>query len=234
MKRTAGIAAALAILGMLWSCGKDPAVTAEDIAGGWEAIEGGREAITLDTGSGGNAFSEFLHDRLIRTGVWTLKNNILTIVFQDGSKKVFSRVGLEDGLLRLDDERYQRPRPLEQKARDLLDALARSGIAAFSEPSDTEFTWNDSVSGRTMAVKGRKIAASIAIRKDFSELAPITRAAARFLFDEGFVQSDRNITEIVTGYERGALKALVVTRTDPEAAAGATAWIDVVIGVARR
>jgi len=234
MRKAAGLASAFLVLITAWTCGRGPAITAKDLSGGWEAIEGGREAIALEAGpAGGAAFHEYLHDRLIRTGAWRLVRNTLTIVFADGTNKVYARVGLENGVLRLDGERYRRPRTLDQKARDLADGLARSGIAAFSAPEAAEFTWADSVSGRTATLKGLKIAASLVIHKDFSELSPLTGAAARFLSDEGFALSERNITEIATGYERGALKALVVTRTDPEAAAGSTAWVDVVVGVAR-
>jgi hypothetical protein len=214
-------------------CKKPASIMEDDISGEWETIKGDYEYISFMKDNEGNYFGGFLHERLINSGTWTLKDGRLVILLDNGHKVTYDNISIKDGILSLNNrqEQYMRPRSNEQKVLDFLKELAKSQNISFSQPKKTDFNWNNE-SGDSISIKGQMITAKVEIKKDFSDLVPVQKDVVRFLENHDFYTSEMNISEIVTGYESpGSMKILIRTRTDPDQSEEEYAFIDIMCGI---
>ena len=220
MKRTIAVAVCSTLVVMTGCRGK-PGVSEQEISGEWETIRGDWEYVCFDIGADGRLFSGYLGDRLMSSGTWSLGGGVLTVTLEGGQKNVYPVVSLKDGILDLNDgqEQYRRPRSAEQKALDLLAEVTESGIAEFGDRRRTTMPWNMAVGGQRN-LDAYEITASITMKRDFSDLAPVVQGVVALLEEDFFVTSDENTTEIWSAYERGGLKVLIGTPNDPDAEVG--------------
>ena len=225
------------------SCKKPPtagwagAITEADLIGDWATLKGDAEYVTFAKTDGEYSYGAYLRGRPLYTGTWKLEKGKLTIIADNGTRTVYGRVVIKDGVLDLDDgaERYERlvVKTGEDMVKELLGEAAKAGSARFSPIEEIEMTWNRRQDGEveTLSVKGWRMSVEIKIKGDFTELNELAgKIASFFTDDKGFVQDQLNVTETATGYILGNFVLLVSVRADPEPVEDQPAFVDVTCG----
>lgn len=213
------------------------------IVGSWEAITGEYEEIVFTKEREGRRFSAYLSGRLFVAGTWSLSGSDLIIELDTGEREVFRGVAIKDGVLRTADGRqqYQRIRTTQEQIAELVGRIKALPDLRFIDEGRAAYSWavEDLPS---LSITGRKLRADVVLTTD--DYADVVDRASRihsFLVAEGFSPSYHNITETANGFERGAIKVLVVTHspsgTDPDSdepvtIKGRTASLEVYVGKA--
>ncbi|HUV07087.1 MAG TPA: hypothetical protein VMX75_05110 [Spirochaetia bacterium] len=215
----------------------EAALTEEDLIGDWATLAGDAEYVTFSKSDGENSYVAYLRGRPLYSGTWILDMGKLTIVADNGSKTVYSKVTLRDGILELNDgeEKYERmvPKTGEEMVRELLTAAARAVPIGFSPVEPAEMSWNakqdQDAEVKTLKLNGWRMSAEVNIKEDFTELNDLAAKASSFFTDEkGFVLDDLNVTEIAEGYTLGHFVVFIRVRSNPEAAENEPAFVDVI------
>lgn len=214
-------------------------ITEQDLLGDWETVSGGdAEYITFAKEEGRNTFSSFLRARLLYSGEWKLENGKLVIVSENGPTNVYREISLKSETLDLDKgkEIYKRMNTSisTEPAKELLKKMAEETKLEFTEPESVQFAWTEKNEGSSepgVQAFGHKVSCKVMIKTDFTELNLTARRVNEFLEKQGFQQDASRTTEIRTGFQKEKVVVFVLLRSNPEAAEGEAAYVDVQAGV---
>ena len=185
------------------SCSKKKALISKDLMmGDWKTIKGENEYVRFEKVDSDYVYSAFTYDRLAASGTWELKDDNITINFDNGTSTSLSVKFSGDTMeFNNGEEKYVRL-VLSADAKtpvtdisdtEILEQIIKNFDVVFSEAEPFNEDWV------AQNVKWQKIRTEMTLKKDdFTELNELSHQISEFLIDRGFNIDSTRISEKVT------------------------------------
>lgn len=230
------IAMIILIIVFMSSCSKKKGLINKDqIMGDWKTITGENEYVRFEKVDSDYVYSAYTYDRLAASGTWELKDDNITINFDNGTSTSLA-VKFRDDTMEFNngEEKYVRM-VLSADAKtpvtdisdtEILEQIIKNFDVVFSEAEPFSEDWV------AQNVKWQKIRAEMTLKKDdLTELNELSHKFSEFLEDRGFSVDSTRISEKVATYTKGKLCVMLRLNSSENPSIGETVSIDVISGL---
>jgi predicted secreted protein len=218
-------------------------ITAKDLLGSWDTIQGSAESITFAEENGKKEVYTYLNARPFETGSWQLtRDGRLLITFDSGEKTEY-RASIRNGkdlILRKTNgtiEQYERIFTIAEKLTNWGIELGKQLNLDFGAASPTDFSWQfeaeETPESMTLPIQGYEITASVSARGRPLLYTDKVQAIDAYLDALGFQTDPHNVyetaSETMTGKIRYEEIIQLVTSKNP--GTGESAPIKIKLGL---
>lgn len=215
--RYIGILSALALLTSVFfalSCAPSspptPLLLADDLLGGWSAIEGS-DATEIDFSIGDDGkgyFNSFLRGRPYESGTFTLKDGTLDIFANGNNHYYFKNIALNGEVLSYEENGKKVRLKMGESAKNWKEA--KKLALRIKDAFPLGFSAPKAEAG------GYAIAAAVPVSGDYTDVNKKANNIGSWLEGQGFVTDPMQITEIMTGYKKGKVTCSTVLIDSPD------------------
>jgi len=220
----------------IFSCSKKKALISKDqMMGDWKTIKGENEYVRFEKVDSDYVYSAFTYDRLAASGTWELKDDNITINFDNGTSTSLS--------VKFSGDTMEFNNGEEKYVRLVLSADAKTPVADISDTEileqiiknfDVVFFEAEPFNEDWVAqnVKWQKIRTEITLKKDdLTELNELSHKISEFLEERGFSVDSTRISEKVATYTKGKLCVMLRLNSSEKPTVGEIVSIDVISGL---
>ena len=224
------------VANLISSCGKQKSsLKKQQFMGDWKTIKGENEYVRFEKVDSDYVYSAFTYDRLAASGTWELKDDNITINFDNGTSTSLSVKFSGDTMeFNNGEEKYIRMvlsadvKTLVADISDteILEQIIKNFDVVFSEAEPFNEDWV------AQNVKWQKIRTEITLKKDdLTELNELSHKISEFLEERGFSVDSTRISEKVATYTKGKLCVMLRLNSSEKPTVGEIVSIDVISGL---